>query len=295
MLQGLPAAPIAGEGQCVRRYDSPVMALSRTPPAAVKEALRREVGWGCPANRRGQPCGSPFLTFHHFDPPWRVEQHHRPERMIALCREHADKADAGTYTDDQLRALKASVGQANLIRGQFDWMRQKLLAVIGGNFYYEVPNAVVVQGHPVVSFGRDADGHWLLNLVMPSAQPSPRLVVVENELRQVGVPTNLECPPNGRLLRAEYDNGDEVRIEFIPDMTEAQLIERYPALRPLFTQRHEELDDAVLLPTPLTAVEVTMQADRLPIDFGPRETHVGRSTVRGCLLAHSPNGFVASY
>jgi hypothetical protein len=56
-------------------------------PEHVKEKLRTEVGYGCPI------CRSPFLTWHHFDPPYRVRPHNDPEGMIALCREHSDEAD----------------------------------------------------------------------------------------------------------------------------------------------------------------------------------------------------------
>jgi hypothetical protein len=98
----------------------------RDPYEWVKTALRQEVGFCCPV----QDCGSPYLTWHHFDPPWRVEHHHRPEGMIALCRAHADKADHESFTDDQLRELKR-VGRlrAAEVRGRFDWMRQDLLSV----------------------------------------------------------------------------------------------------------------------------------------------------------------------
>jgi len=63
--------------------------VNRTPPAAVRRELRREVGFGCPI----PDCGIPYLTWHHFDPEWRVEEHHRPEGMIALCLTHAGLAD----------------------------------------------------------------------------------------------------------------------------------------------------------------------------------------------------------
>jgi hypothetical protein len=78
----------------------------RDPYRDVKRRLRREVGFTCPV----EGCGNPYLTWHHFDPPWRVEHHHRPEGMIALCLEHAAQADNDAFTHDQLRALKHAGG-----------------------------------------------------------------------------------------------------------------------------------------------------------------------------------------
>ena len=55
--------------------------MNRTPPKKVIQTLRQEVGFGCPVPN----CGNPYLEWHHFDPPWSIENHHRPEGMIALC------------------------------------------------------------------------------------------------------------------------------------------------------------------------------------------------------------------
>lgn len=60
---------------------------SRDPGDQIKAMLRREVNFGCPVRHvDGTGCGSPILTFHHFDPPWATCFAHHPEGMIALCR-----------------------------------------------------------------------------------------------------------------------------------------------------------------------------------------------------------------
>jgi hypothetical protein len=74
--------------------------LARVPPADVRRALRLEVGFGCPVPR----CRSPFLEYHHFDPEWHVEHHHRLEGLIPLCPTH--HAQAAAFTIDQLRQFK---------------------------------------------------------------------------------------------------------------------------------------------------------------------------------------------
>ena len=131
--------------------------LSRKPPVAVRRELRREVGFGCPASG----CGNPYLQYHHFDPPWEIEHHHDPARMIALCSNHHAKAEA--WTVDQCRAMKSVSGDRPEVRGKFEWMRDDILAVIGGHLCYETPNMVVFRDTPIVWFNRDEQRHLLLN------------------------------------------------------------------------------------------------------------------------------------
>src|SRR5215211_1730983 len=121
-------------------YGSPPM--HRSPPKHVRRALAREVGFGCPVAN----CGSPYLTWHHFDPPWSERQHHDPAGMVALCREHHDAADAGAYSEHDFREMKAR-DRAQALRGRFEWRRQRLLAIVGGTFYYETPIPVQVGEH----------------------------------------------------------------------------------------------------------------------------------------------------
>lgn len=156
---------------------SPEADPPRQPPPKILRELRREVGFGCPV----KDCGSPYLEWNHFDPPWRERHHHEPQGMIALCAEHHAKADAGAFTKDQLRKLKTEGRQrAEAVRGKFDWMRNDLLAVIGGNLYFNVPAPVAFRGEPVIWFNRDEDRRFLLNLRMLSTSPEPRATIEDN-------------------------------------------------------------------------------------------------------------------
>jgi hypothetical protein len=131
--------------------------------AAIK-ALRREVGFCCPI------CGSPFLTWHHFDPPWHVEQHWRPEGIIALCPIcHGNADDAGgrlgAYTPDELRAMKRGlIHVVKDVRARFPtWQGKECLLVrIGGCYTDTSGPAISINGIPQISLGRDDAG--LLNL-----------------------------------------------------------------------------------------------------------------------------------
>jgi hypothetical protein len=247
--------------------------MDRTPPITVRRALRQEVGFGCPAGPSAEDtCGSPYLTWHHFDPPWHVNQHHNPEGMVALCREHHDKAEGSAYTADQLREFKSR--SAGAVSGRFDWMRRQLLVVVGGNFYLDTPIPVQLGDQPLVELKRDDEGYLLVSMTMPG--PSPRLRMEDNFWLSTGTPADLECPPFGKRIRAHYEDGDEVRIEFFELDAADDLRSRYAG----FNYADE-------IPYPITAVEVQMKLAAIGIDFGARRTQLGTNQIingfmRGC-------------
>ena len=86
--------------------------ISRKPPEAVKLLLRQEVGFGCPLPY----CRLPFLSFHHFDPPWHKEHHHRPEGMIALCVQHHEMADRGALDKARLHASRNRITPSAMLK-----------------------------------------------------------------------------------------------------------------------------------------------------------------------------------
>jgi len=157
--------------------------------------LRREVGFGCPIPR----CVNPYLEYHHFDPPWSVQQHHNPEGMIALCADHHNKADAGAFPTEYLRDLKSGKG-LQALRGRFDWLRRDFVVIMGGAYAAQTIVPLAYGDRPVISFHRDPDGFLLLNVDMPTASIAPRLRMWESTWYQRGTPKDLESPPHGRLL-----------------------------------------------------------------------------------------------
>lgn len=199
--------------------------MHRTPPPEVRRTLAREVKFGCPV----EGCGSLYLTWHHFDPPYRVREHHDPAGMIALCREHHDKADAGAFTPEQLRGLKKA-GRTGALHARFDWMRHDLLAVVGGNFYFETLNVVATSQAPVVWLRRDPEVGLLLNVKMLTVSGRQRIVIRDNWWLMMGEEeATIECPPHGRLVRATYPNGDRLKVEF-RDLPDAEAFDRrYPS------------------------------------------------------------------
>lgn len=131
--------------------------VSRNIPINVRRELRKEVNFGCPVRK----CGNPYLTYHHFDPPFHVEEHHRPEGMIALCAHHHNAAEGGAFTDDQLRALKLNP-YINLVEGRFDWLRNNLALSIGGNLFVKSYSPITINGKSIVWFERDDEDYLCL-------------------------------------------------------------------------------------------------------------------------------------
>lgn len=201
--------------------------------------------------------------------------------MIALCAEHHDKADNDAFTDDQLRALKhAGRNRSDAVSGRFDWMRDKLLAIVGGNAYYEVRTPLQVAGKPVVWFNRDEDNRFLLNVEMPTLSGQPRMRIEDNYWIETGAPDDLECPPKGTLVAATYRNGDVIRVEFseAPDVN--ALVTAYPFLPYLADHRSE-------FEFPLAVVDIRLGIKASVLDLGPRGTRVlvPGMTMTGCFAA----------
>jgi len=247
--------------------------VSRTPPTSVQRELRREVGFCCPVLN----CGDPYLTWHHFDPQWHVEHHHRPEGMIALCLQHAYKADGGAFTKNQLRELKR-VGKerAKSVHGRFDWMRRDLLAVVGGNFCYEPSVILKIGKRPCIWFDRDQDHNLLLNFQMPAVEGRPGAQIVDNNWRVTPEVDEVITRPYGRALEVHYHNGDRFRAEFFDVESADELARRYP--------RSNTQIWASSVPFPITAVELWETASGAGIEFGPGYSRIGDVFVGSAFL-----------
>ena len=183
--------------------------LSRNPPEAVKYALRKEVGFGCPLPY----CRVPFLTWHHFDPPWSVEEHHRPEGMIALCTEHHAMADRNVFSKSRLRDMKNSDWSVQTVLARFEWARPRHLVQIGGYYTTGIGTWVLrqighfsafafsesVEGLQELTFSlRDEYGHVLVDMVNNAFTAEP------HKLHDVAV------DPGGTKLKVRVKKTDAI-------------------------------------------------------------------------------------
>lgn len=243
--------------------------MKRTPSSRVRRELRQEVGFGCPIPAEGHSCGNPYLSWHHFDPPWNIRQHHNSNGMIALCAEHHNKADAHTWTKEQLRAFKRSARQSGRqVKGRFDWMHQRLLGIMGSSLLYDCHVLFSYRKQPIIWFERDKDDYLLVNLRMPRTPYVAELVVERNDWVMSTDMLDVECPPSGRLLRVTYPNGDTLRLEFRSVESSQELVKRFPDHTRLLT----------VLEYPLASVEFAVRVPALDINIDSK---------RGMQLPHS--------
>jgi len=243
--------------------------MHRKPPISVIQELRKEVGFGCPI------CGNPYLYWHHFDPPWHEKQHHNPEGMIALCAVHHDKADAGAYTKEQLHEFKRkAIRESDEIKSRFDWMRNDILAVVGGNFYYKTQIILQYKNKPCTWFNRDENGYLLLNIRMLTISKKPRIHIEDNVWISRGNPIDLECPPSGKRLKVVYDNGDSLEIEYIELKALESAESRYPGSANMLSS----------ISFPITAVEVCEVVGGTDIQFGPKGTTIRGINLKNCMV-----------
>lgn len=171
--------------------------VERTPRKAIRQILRKEVNYGCPI------CGVPYLTWHHFDPPWEVEHHERPEGIIALCHNCHDKADAGRYTKDQLKDFKKNPYIKNSeISAKYDYLRRNTVCRIGDFIGYNVSSILTLHGERVIWFERDENGYDQLNLVIRDYLGDIILKMENNDwIIYTKNIFDIECPAQGKNLK----------------------------------------------------------------------------------------------
>jgi len=196
--------------------------------------------------------------------------------MIALCKDHHPIADGGAFTVEQLHAFKGNVAEAERVRGKFHWLRNRLLAVVGGNFYYETNRILVLDDQDVIWFTRDEQGYLRLNVRMLSLLAQERVVIEDNIWHNIGNPSDLHSPPQGKELRIEYPNGDYAQVKFFELQDAATAFERYG---------NDVLRDENVIQYPMTAVEVNYKIGGTTLELTPRG-----STLGGMRMT---NGFMA--
>ncbi len=180
----------------------------RQPPAPIRRQLRQEVNWGCPVTG----CGNPFLSYHHFAPPFRdftTETPHDLKGIIALCLAHAGMADGGAFTDDQLREMKRNPFlRGDQVVGHNDWLRRNTVLRAGTNIFVNIAALVTVDGQKVVWFNRSPEGYLQLSMNVLDASRQPLFVMENNDWIVSGPLSDLEAKPHGRdlVVKSQVDD-----------------------------------------------------------------------------------------
>ncbi len=197
--------------------------MNRYIPKHVKLLLRQEVNWGCPV----QGCGSPFLSYHHFDPPFAEftdGRQHDPEGMIALCLGHAKMADGGVWTRDQLRQMKRfPFLQGGEVAGRLPWLRQDVILRFGGLTCVRPKVILKVAGKPLIWVDRDNVGNMLLNMDIPASNGMPLLRMESNDWQVFGSIANLEAVPAGRSIQVEIPKESFALAMEFRDISQSEL------------------------------------------------------------------------
>ena len=180
---------------------------------------------------------------------------------MALCSVHAAKADNGYYPDEYFRTLKQEgLGRAEAVRGEFDYLRHEILAVVGSGMYIRTDTILEINGERCIYFNRDEHGYLLLNFKMPAVAGEPRAWMEDNVWIVPPAAKNVECPPRGRFLAVKFENGDSFRVEFSDVQSIAALGRRYPDADCDFLEG--------ILDFPVTVAEFWERSQSGAIEFG---------------------------
>jgi len=100
----------------------------------------------------GTGCGSPILTFHHFDPPWASCFEHDSEGMIALCPPHHLQADGDLWTKAQLREFKRNPYVDHRLKVRWPWQTETMVIKVGRSLVIGGGAALRFDGTPSLQF-----------------------------------------------------------------------------------------------------------------------------------------------
>lgn len=187
--------------------------ISRNIPAEVRRYLRQEVNYGCPLDS----CGSPFLSYHHFNPPWHEENHHNPNGMIALCLHHHKAADNGAYTCDQLKKLKSNPHLSNddILIGNIAWKRESILFDIGGNYYLGPSEIYLRKSEKLIWLEFDDHKHMMINFDVKDKEGNLIFSMRNNDWIVTTAIQDIESPPSMKMIKLnDTKKGVRLNIEF---------------------------------------------------------------------------------
>jgi hypothetical protein len=251
--------------------------ISRTPPVEIRKNLRKEVNYGCPI------CRSPFLTWHHFDPPWNECHSHTEQGIIALCSNCHRQADGGAFTKKYLHELKEKTISSPPI-GSLPWHINCALVRFGGNLFIAQSSklfSIRVVKQEVFSLLLDTNGYLKLNASIWNNKNALVLRLEDNDIvsymDNIG---DLECSAEAKMLSViSRENDAQLVLKFarsdpdqtIPNSTQLlpkTLLENAPALKSHIDNELRSRSQVVIDPeglVPTIDIEIDISGPRFTI------------------------------
>jgi hypothetical protein len=134
-----------------------------------------------------EDCGSPFLTYHHFDPPYREGRVDVQRGITPLCHTHHDQAAGGRWTKEQLHRLK----QFPYLAGKYPvaklgWLRGAIVFRAGSNEFVIPSVLLTMAGRQIIWANRSANGDMLLNIELFDKNGAPLFIMHDNDWKLAG-------------------------------------------------------------------------------------------------------------
>jgi hypothetical protein len=157
--------------------------LSRSIPEEVKRRVRQRCGFGCVV------CGDPFITYEHFNPPFKDAEEHREDGITLLCGGCQDKTAKRLMSKETVARHnanpKALVGNA-VCNVEILGFRREICPIIymGNNQFFCDGEVIRVFGTTVFGFELDEGPRagLLLNMRINDREGCALFEVVRNEL-----------------------------------------------------------------------------------------------------------------
>lgn len=173
-------------------------------PAEVRQAIRRECGFGCVI------CGLAITQYEHFDPPFEEARVHHPAGIALLCGGCHDKKTRGFWSASKVaEARRNPITFKNGYARDFFDLRSPFVLRIGNSSFEDV--SIIVRTHE--------GEHWFmieepevegapirLSVVFFDKNGHPSLEIQENEWRCFSDQWDVEI--EGKRIIVRRGSGD---------------------------------------------------------------------------------------
>ena len=185
-----------------------------------REKLRKEVNYVCPARDVKGPCSSLFLTWHHFDPPFKNCREHIPSGIIALCSNHASRADAGEYSMNKLKYWKNNPNVTDIaqIRENVGFLHENDLIVNLANSYLKENRANIKCEDSYINIHKDQNGLILFNMKIKDIGNQDLFYMRDNVFQPATQDIVIECKPKSINLKIK---GERTEVNISGERIEA--------------------------------------------------------------------------